>query len=106
MFSNLCAGPSALNFVDIPMIFCAHIPWVVPDCSAKFGPNCLRFGKMAVILNRKNYIFASFFQSTLVIAMKLGRDMARGKGLDIGKWWPFLGSEIAFFNFFAIFLDK
>ena len=43
--------------------------------------------------------------------MKLGRHIARGKGtlsmdlssnnLDLGKWWPFLGSEITFSALFS-----
>ena len=44
-----CPGTSTLNFAEILMIFCTHISWVVPECSAEFGPKC----EMAVILNRK-----------------------------------------------------
>ena len=94
VFSNLCSGPSALNFAEIPMIFCRHISWAVPECSAKFGLNCWRFQCA------KNDIFAHFSNSILAIPMIIHRDIAGGKGhlvyeFDIkgswprGKWWPF-----------------
>ena len=62
------------------MIFYTHISWLVPECSAKFGPNYSIFHETAAILIRKNHIFALFSHSILVIPMKLGRDIARGKG--------------------------
>ena len=69
-----------LNFKEIPMIFYTHISWAVPECSAKFGPNCSKFREMAAILNQKNSYFALFSLSILVIPTKLGRDITRGKG--------------------------
>ena len=103
MLSNLCAAPSALNFAEIPMIFCRRIFWVDPQCNAKVGHNCSRFCEMAAILI-KNHIFALFSQSILVIPTKIGRDIARGKGnlvleVDFGKWQPVLGSELTFLHF-------
>ena len=53
MLLNLCPGPAAFNFAEIPVIFHKHISWVVAESSAKFGPNCSRFRKMAAILHRK-----------------------------------------------------
>ena len=55
---------------------------VVPECSAKL---CLiAQGEMVDILNKKNHIFALFYQSILVIPMKLGilviPMIPRGKG--------------------------
>ena len=59
---DLCARSSALNFSEIPMIFYRRIPWVVPECSAKFQPNYSRFCEMAAILNKKNNFFCNFLK--------------------------------------------
>ena len=56
---NLCKIDCARSRTEIPVIFCTHISWVFPECSVKFGPNCLRFCEMAAILIRKNHIFRS-----------------------------------------------
>ena len=50
---DLCARPSSHHFEEIPMIFCRHISWVGPECSAKFGPNCSKLCEMMAILNLK-----------------------------------------------------
>ena len=82
------------SFLEIPMIFCRHIPWVVLECSAKFRCNCN--------FQLKNYIFALLSKSILVIPTKPGKDIAWGRtrllgtlsgnitsnDLDPGKCWP------------------
>ena len=88
--SNLCASSRALIIAEIPMIVCIHIPWVVPENSAKFWPNCSRFREMVAILIEKNHIFALFSQYILVIPTKL----------SLGKWLHFKGKKIAFLHFF------
>ena len=77
MFSNVCPRPSALIYTEIPMIFCWHMFWVVPECSAKFEPN---FSRLALVLNQKYHIFAIFVKFILCIPAKFGTDIARGKG--------------------------
>ena len=76
MLSNICLGPSALYFAEIPMIFCRHISWVVLECSAKFRTNCSRFRGMVAILN---FYFG-------LCPTKLGRDIARGEGHLVHKF--------------------
>ena len=78
VWSNLCAGASALNFTEIFMIFSRHIFSWSGAALAKFQSNCSRFRKMPAILNKK-ITFTLFSKSVLVIPMKLGRDIAWNK---------------------------
>ena len=61
--SNLYPGSSILNITVIPIIFwrLIHVPWVVPECSAKFWPNCSSFHKMVANLNKASH-FCTFLQ--------------------------------------------
>ena len=90
------------------MMFCRHPGW-----SRSAGPNCSRFREMAATLNLKNRTctFLPVYFGFLVIPTKLGRDIAsRGhlvhefdlqRPWPLEKWWPFLGSEITFFELFS-----
>ena len=88
VFWNPCPGLSALNFAQIPMIFCRRIFWVVPECSAKFGHNCSIFCEIAAVLNLRYHIFPLFSQSVLVISAKISRNIVRGKGVPCPWIWP------------------
>ena len=98
VLSNICTGPSALNFAEISMIFCTQISLVIPECSAKFGPNCSKFHKMDAILNRKNPLLHFspnlfwLFQWNLVGTL-LGFRCTLSANLtwnDLDLWkWPF-----------------
>ena len=71
--SKICTEIFVLSlqfFAEIPMIFCTHVSWLVPECSAKFRPKCSRFLKMPAILHRKITLFALFSQSILVTPTK------------------------------------
>ena len=65
------------QFCRDPNDILTRVSLVAPECSVKCGPNCSRFHEMAAILNRKNHIFALFYESVLVILTKHGRDIVR-----------------------------
>ena len=93
--SNLCPGSSILNNTVIPIIFCRHIFWVVPECSAKYRPSCWRFHKMAAIFN------ILFSTSILVIPSKVGRDISWGKRHLCWEYdlkWPLSREMVAILN--------
>ena len=93
-------------FAEIPMIFCTHVYWVVPECSAKFGPKCSRFHEMAAIIYKKITLLHFFLSPYQLFQRNLIGTLLGLKGtlcanltlhdLDLGKWQPFLWSEIRF----------
>ena len=50
------------SLLEILMIFCIHIPWVILECSAKFRPNCSSFHEITAIFDRKISHFCNFLQ--------------------------------------------
>ena len=101
-------SPSFLQ-TEIPMIFCRHISLVVPECSAKVGPNCSGLREMAAIINQK-ITFLHFSPNIfLVIPTNLGATLLGVRGTlssnfssndrDLRKWRPFLGLKLHFCTF-------